>query len=164
MAQFNFFSTAFDPRAWMVVFWKENMERQPPLITPENEGGDETNYPSPPKFFDDPDVPFGPCGLDRQPQVPQIHPMVTPEPDGVSDEEFTAMNPSPPSAEQRGRSRRDERSRSRERVPPHSSSHASQQLQPVGADEDSATVDPQNRVSDRSRSPQEREGSRRQGP
>ena len=86
---------------------------------------------------------------------------------------FTSMNPSSPSAgpqppaEQRGRSRRDERSRSRERVPPHSPSHANQQPQPVvppsgveqtqtlatqGADEDSATVDPQNRVSGRARS------------
>ena len=110
------------------------------------------------------------------PQEPQIQPMVTPEPDdNISDDEFTVINPSspsagpPPSAEQRGRSRRDERSRSRERVPPHSSSHASQQPQPVvppsgvqqtqtlatqGEDEDSATVDPQKRVSDRSRSPQ----------
>ena len=55
---FNFFSTAFDPRAWtMVVFWKENLGREPQLITPENEGGDETSCPSPTKFFDDPDVP-----------------------------------------------------------------------------------------------------------
>ena len=84
-----------------------------------------------------------------------------------------------PSAEQRGRSRRDERTRSREQVLPHSSSHASQQPQPVvppsgtqqiqtletqGADEDSATVDRQNRVSDRSKSPQKQEDSRRQGP
>ena len=112
--------------------------------------------------------------------------MVTPErDDDISDEDFTAMNPSspsagrPPSAEQRVRSRRDDRSRSRERIPPHSSSHASQQPQPVarpsgvqqtqtlatqGADEDSATVDPQNRVSDRSKSPKEQAGSRRQGP
>ena len=72
------------------------------------------------------------------------------------------MNPSSPSAgpqrsaEQRGRSRRDERSRSRERTPPRSSSQ--------DVDEDSATVDPQNRVSDRSKSPQEQESSRRQGP
>ena len=119
------------------------------------------------------------------PQVPQIQPMVTPEPDDVSDEDFTAVNPSspsagpPPSAEQRSRSRSNERSRFRERVPPHSSSHASQQPQPVvplsgvpqtqtlatqGADEDSATVDPQNRVSNRSRPKQEQEGSRTQGP
>ena len=44
VAQFNFFRTAFDPRAWTsVVFWKENSERQPQLITPENEGGENTN-------------------------------------------------------------------------------------------------------------------------
>ena len=79
MAQFNFFSTAFDPRAWtMVVFWKENVGRQPQLITPENEGRDETSSPSPPKFFDDPDVPFGPCGPPaplgpRGPQGPPGH-------------------------------------------------------------------------------------------
>ena len=36
----------------------------------ENEGGDETNYPSPPKFFDDPDVPFGPCGAPERPGPP----------------------------------------------------------------------------------------------
>ena len=60
------------------------------------------------------------------------------------------------SAEQRGRSRRNERSISRERTPQHSSSH--------DIDESSATVDPQNRVSDRSRSPQEQEGSRRHDP
>ena len=88
--------------------------------------------------------------------------MVTPEADEVSDEDFSVMNPwspatgPPRSAEQRGRSRRDERSRSPEQTPPHSSSQ--------DVDEDSATVDPQNRVSDRSRSPQEREGSRRQDP
>ena len=63
VAHFNFFSTAFDPRAWtMVVFWKEDSGRQLPLITSENEGGDETSSTSPPKFtsFDDPDVPFRP--------------------------------------------------------------------------------------------------------
>ena len=95
------------------------------------------------------------------PQEPQTRPLVTPEADEVSDQDFSDMNPSspatgpPPSAEQRRRSRRDERSRSRERTPPLSSSQK--------VDEDSATVDPQNRVSDRSRSPQEQEGSRRQG-
>ena len=118
-------------------------------------------------------------------RVPQIHPMVNTEPDDVSDEDFTATNPSspsagpPPLAEQRGRCRRVERSRSRERVPLHSSPNASQQPQPAvppfgiqqtqtlatqGSDEDSAFVDPHNRVSHRSRSPQEQEGSRRQGP
>ena len=55
-AQFNSFRTAFDPREWtMVVFWKEDSGRQPQMFTLENEGGDETTYPSPPKitFFDD---------------------------------------------------------------------------------------------------------------
>ena len=51
VAQLDFFSTAFDPREWtMVVFWKENSGRQLRLITPENEGGDETSSPSPPGF------------------------------------------------------------------------------------------------------------------
>ena len=44
VAHFNLFSTAFDPREWtVVVFWKEDSVRQPQLITPENEGGDETS-------------------------------------------------------------------------------------------------------------------------
>ena len=272
----HFFSTASDPREWTtVVFWKEDSGCQPKLIVPENEGADETDYPSPPHiftFFNDPDVPVGPQGpppptppgpsgppglppgwppapppaggererariLDpsrerlpqrpstpepqlipipmsdgdddqppqdgrqrqnqrsrsrervhphaQAPRVPQIQPMVNPEPDDVSDEDFTATNPSspsagpPPLAEQRGRCRREERSRSRERVPLHSSPNASQQPQPAvplfgiqqtqtlatqDSDEDSAFVDPHNRVSDRSRPPQEQEGSRRQGP
>ena len=72
VAQFNFFNRAFDPQAWtMVAFWKENLGRQPHLITPENEGGDETNNPPPPKFFDDPDVPFGPCGPSEPPRPPE---------------------------------------------------------------------------------------------
>ena len=47
-------------------------------------------------------------------QEPQTQPVVTPEADEVSDEDFSDVNPSspsaelPPSAEQRGRSRRDE--------------------------------------------------------
>ena len=108
-------------------------------------------------------------------QVPQTQPIVIQEFDTVSDEDSAVVNPSPPSAgpppsaEQRGRSRREQRSRSRERAPPHVPSLASQQPQPVipplqtqqiqllatqGTDEDSATVEPQSRVSDRSRSPQ----------
>ena len=36
LVQFNFFSTAFDPREWtIVVFWKEDSGRQIQLITPE---------------------------------------------------------------------------------------------------------------------------------
>ena len=74
VTQFNFFSTAFDPRAWtMVVFWKEDSGPQPQLITPENEGRDETDYPSAPTFFDDPDVPFGPCGPPAPPPAPEPH-------------------------------------------------------------------------------------------
>ena len=53
----------------MVVFWKESLKRQPRLITPENEGGDETNFLSPPNFtFFFPEVPFGPQG--PQPLAP----------------------------------------------------------------------------------------------
>ena len=113
-------------------------------------------------------------------QVPQIQPMVIPDPDDVSDEDFPATNPSSPSAgpsaERRGRSRK-QRSSLFERVLPHSSSHASQQPQPVvpssgvqqtqasqGEDEDSAIMDPQNLLSDHARSPQDQEDSRRQGP
>ena len=97
-------------------------------------------------------------------------------------EDFTIINPSspsagpPPSVQQRNRSRGADRPRSRDRVRPRSFSHAGQQ-QPVvpppriqqnratqGEDEDSATVDPQNNVIDHSRSPQDQEDSRRQGP
>ena len=196
----QFFGAVFDLRLWtMVVFWKDDSGRQPKLNTPENERGDETNYPSLPNFnfFDDPDTPLGPCGPpqppgppgspglspgwppapspagDRErvrngiasreqlhprsrqpgsqlipipmsddddqlpqderqrqrsrsrdrvyphaqvPQEPQIHHMVTSEPDDVSDEDCAVVIPSLPSAgplpsaEQRGRSRRDERS------------------------------------------------------
>ena len=233
VVQFHFFKTAFDPRAWtLVVFWKENFGRPPQLIIPENEGGDNTNYPSPPKisFFGDPEVPLGPQGPQppaplesheppgpqgppglppgwppapspagggervgtgntlrerlhprysppepqlipiplsdgehdddqppqgqrrRQrstsrervyphvpvPQEPQMRPTVTPESDDeISDEDFTIVNPSspsagpPPSAEQRNRSRRSQRSRSCGRVYPPSSSHANRHQQPV---------------------------------
>ena len=275
VAQFNFFSTAFDPRAWtMVVFWKEILGRQPQLI-PENKGGDNTNYPFPPNetFFVDPEVLFGPQGpqppaapephqppgspgvppgwppapppaggrervgtgtksrerlhprpsppepqlipvpmsdgeddddqppqRERQrqrsrsrervnphehvPQEPQIQPVVTSESDDeISDKDFTIINPSspsagpPPSSEQRNRSRRSERSRSRVRVYPRSSSQVSRQQQPAvppppgiqqnqaiqSEDEHSATVGPLNHVSDHSRSPQDQEDTRRQG-
>ena len=57
MAQLDFLSTAFDPREW-----KEDSGRQLRLTIPENEGGDETSFPSPPRctFFDDRDVPLNP--------------------------------------------------------------------------------------------------------
>ena len=66
VALFDLFSTAFDPREWtVVVFWKEDLRRQSQLNTLENEGGDETSSPSPPRFtfFDDPDIPLGLLGL-----------------------------------------------------------------------------------------------------
>ena len=59
-------STFSTPHLTRVRGWlcsgKKIWGRQPPLITPENERGDETNYLPPPKLFDDPDVPFGPGG------------------------------------------------------------------------------------------------------
>ena len=86
------FHTAFDPRAWtMVVFWKENSGRQPQLIILENEGGDETNCPSPPPnstFFDDPDVPFGPQGPPPPaPGPPEPPPGWPPAPSPAGDSE-----------------------------------------------------------------------------
>ena len=91
----DFFSTAFDPRKWtMVVFWKEDSERQRRLITPENGGGDETSSPSPPRFtsFDDPDVPLGPC--------PPGPPLAPPGPLGQSDSPGLppGLLPTPPPA------------------------------------------------------------------
>ena len=56
--------------------------------------------------------------------------------------------------EEPGRSGRQQRSRSRERAPAHV---------PPSADEESATVEPQNRVSDRSRSPQTTKGEENHG-
>ena len=116
-------------------------------------------------------------------QEPQIQLMVTPESDDeISDEDFTVVDSSSPagpslSIESGNRLRRANRFRSRERGHPRSSSHASQQQQPLipppeiqqnqanqTEDEDSVTVDPQNRVSNHSRSPQDHEDSRRHGP
>ena len=65
--------------------------------------------------------------------------MDTPESDGVSDEEFSDMTHSftsvgPRSSAEQRRSRRDERSRTRGRIPQKSSSQ--------DVDENSVTVDP----------------------
>ena len=252
-------------RGTLVVSWKEVLGRQLQLITLESEGGDNTNYPSPPKvtFFNDlevpcdpqppappkphqppgppgpPDIPAGwppapsPAGVEKElkqaihrvsdytrirdlhrpnldlfqyqwvmskndqppqgerkwqrsrslegenlhvpvPQEPPIQPMVTVESDDEMWEVFfTIVDSSPPSAEQGNRSRRSERSRSRERENPRSSSHACRQQQPVvppplgiqqnqatqSEDENSATVDPQNRVCNHWRSRKKAEDS-----
>ena len=73
-AQFDFVSTAFDPREWtMVESWKEDSGRQLRQITPRNEGKDETSSPSPPRFtfFDDPDVPLNPPDTPPAPPGPR---------------------------------------------------------------------------------------------
>ena len=67
------------------MFRKEILRRQPQPITLENEGGDDTNYPSQPNvtFFDDPEVLFGPQG--PQPRaLPEPHqPPGPPGPPGI---------------------------------------------------------------------------------
>ena len=83
VVQFNFLSTALDPREWTkVVFWKEDPGRQRQLITPENEGRDETGSPLPPSFtfFDDPDVPLGPSPHPGPPDPPGLPPRWLPAP------------------------------------------------------------------------------------
>ena len=52
VVQFDFVSTAFDPREWtMAVFWKEDSGLQLRQITPINEGRDDTSSPSPPRLL-----------------------------------------------------------------------------------------------------------------
>ena len=93
LAQLNFVSTAFDPRVWtMVVLRKEDSGRQPQLMIPEIEGGDETNCPSPPRFtsFDHPDVLLGPCGPPvppGRPGPPGLSPGWPPAPSPSGDKE-----------------------------------------------------------------------------
>ena len=169
----------------MVVFWIESSDLQPQLITPENEGGDEDDDDQSPQREKQRQRSRSRERVHSHvqvPQKPQIQPMVTPESDDVSNEDSAVVNPSspsagpPPSAEQGNLSRRAEGSRARERVHTRSSSRASQQQEPVvprpgiqqnqatqSEDEDSTTVDPQNRVSNHSRSPQDQEDLRRQG-
>ena len=105
VAQFDFFSTVFDPREWtMVVFWKEDSGRQLRLMTPENEGGDDTISPSPPRFtfFDDPDVHLSPPNTPPAPlgppDSPGQPPGLTPAPpraDNVSSERSRPRSQSP---------------------------------------------------------------------
>ena len=122
-AQFDFFSTAFDPREWtMVVFWREDLGRQFQLITPENEGGYETSSPSPPRFtvFDDPDVLLDP------PDTPPA----PPEPPGPPDSPGLppGLLRAPPPAGGRGSARAENVSRERSR--PRSQS-PEPQLKPI---------------------------------
>ena len=116
VAQFNIFSTAFDPCEWtLAVFWNEGSGRQPQLITPENEGGDETSSLSPPRFnfSDDPDIPLG--GLPEPPPVPPGPPD---PPDLTPGWPPTLWPPAPPPAGERERVRTG--NSSRERLRPRS--------------------------------------------
>ena len=90
------------------MFWKECLEQKPQLITPENEGGDNTNYPSPldVTFFDDPEVPFGP-------QAPR--PLAPPESHQPPGPPGWHPVPSPAG----GRERVETGNASRERLHPH---------------------------------------------
>ena len=163
----HFFSTASDPReGTTVVFWKEDSGRQPKLIFPENEGADETDYPSPlPNFtfFDDPDVPIGPQGPpppgalappgpSGPPGLPPGWPPTPPPAGGKRarildpSRERLPQRPSPPEPQlipipmsdgdddqppQDGRQRQRQQSRSRERVHPHAQVPRVPQLQPM---------------------------------
>ena len=66
----------------MVVFWKEDSGCQHQLITPENEGGNETSSPSQPNFtfLDDPDVLLGPSPPPGPPDPPGLPPGWPPAP------------------------------------------------------------------------------------
>ena len=114
------------------------------------------------------------------PQGPQVQPVIIREPVTEPDEDPTVVNPSSstglsPSVEQRDRSTRQQRSRSRERTQPHTSSQSGQQLQQVvpppaepqiqprqDTDEESETVEPQNRTSSRSTLLQSKENPQNQ--
>ena len=141
------------------MFCKEDSGRQPQLITPENEEGDETNYSSPPKFtfFDDPDVSLGPCGpwVPPGPPGPPGHsPGWPPAPSRAGEREKgrtgnlprerLPLRPSPPNPQlipilmsdggddqsPQGERQR-QQSRSRERVYPHVPVLQEPQIQPV---------------------------------
>ena len=92
----------------------QNSGRQFQPITPEDQGGDNTNYPSPPNehFFEDPEVPFGPQG--PQPPAPPEHH----EPPGSSNVP-PGWPPTPPPAG--GRERVGTGNKLRERLPPRPS-------------------------------------------
>ena len=91
-------------------------------ITPENEGGDNTNYPSPPnvELIDDPEVPLDP--VHTHPKLTSPEPQFIPIPmcDGEDDDD------QPPQGE-----RQRQRSRPRERVHRHVQVPQEPQIQPM---------------------------------
>ena len=99
----------------MVVFWKEDSGRQPPLITPGIRGGDGTSSPSPPRFtfLDDSDIPLG-----GDPEPLPTHPG-PPDPPGLPPGwPPTLWPPAPPAGEgDRVRAGNASRERSRPRSP-----------------------------------------------
>ena len=118
VAQFNFsVPHLIRVSGQWVVLRKGNSGRQPQLITPENEGEDNTNYPSPRNFsfFDNPDVPFGPRGPPAPPEpheppgLPGLPPGWPPAPSpagggeqvgtGNTSRERLPLRPSPPEPE-----------------------------------------------------------------
>ena len=127
--------SAFDPREWrMVVFWKEDSGRQPQLITPEHEGGDETSSPSPPRctFFDDPDVPLNP------PDTPPAPPAPPGPPDSPGLPPGLPPVPPPAGGKERARAENAPRERSRPRSQPREP-----QLKPIPMSDDDDDQSPQ---------------------
>ena len=137
-AQFDFFSTAFHPREWtMVVVWKEDSGRQIRLITPENEGGDETSSPSSPRFtfFDDPDVPLNPPDTPPAPPGP-------PGPSGLPDSPGPPQGFPPARPPAGGKRRARAENVSRERSRPRSQS-PEPKLKPIRMSDDDDDQSPQ---------------------
>ena len=122
----------------MAVFWKKDSGRLLRLITPENEGGDETSAPSPRRFDDrefplnSPDTPSAPPGPPDSPGQPP------------------GLPPAPPPGGGKGRARAENESRERSR--PRSQS-PEPQLKPIPKSDDDDDQSPQDeRQRQRSRS------------
>ena len=145
MAQFDIFSTAFGLCEWtMFVKRKEDLGRQLRLITPKNEGEDETSFPSPPRFtfFDDPDFPLN-------------SPDTLPGPPGPKDSPglLTRIAPSSSTCWWERRARTEHVSRERSRQRPRSQS-PEPQLKPIPVsdnDDDQSPQDGRQRQRSRSR-------------
>ena len=130
------------------MFWKEDSGRQPQLITPENEGEDETSSPSPPyfTFFDDPDVPF-----DSKPRGPSPEPPDQPDPQDHPGFPPGLPPAPPPAGGERTRTLDTPRERSRPRSP-----LPEPQLSPIPVSDGDDDQPPQNwrqRQQSRSRDP-----------